>query len=312
MDFPRLTGYDIERQLGKGGMAIVYLAHQEKFERRVAIKVLATHLQVDAGFGERFLHEAQVVAQLNHPHIIPVYDVGRQDDCHYIAMEYLPGGDLRQRLGEGVEVEEAIYVVKTIAGALDYAASKHCVHRDIKPENILFREDGSPVLSDFGIAWKKDFDPVSTQSLAGIVAGSPSYMSPEQSKGGDIDGRSDLYSLGVVFYEMLVGRVPFQGDSAVAIELQRLSAPAPELPPEVAAFQDFMDRALALDPQQRFQTGHDLADALESLERELGLSARAGRRGARRWSPSGTQLASASRRRGPSWRRARGGPHGVG
>lgn len=268
MDLPEIPGYQISKPLGKGGMAVVYLAVQANFERQVALKIMASHLVADASFGERFLREARIVAQLSHQNIVPVYDVGQYQDYHYMAMEYLPGGDLKAKLKKGVTLSEGINIIKAIASGLDYAHRKNFIHRDIKPENILFREEGSPVISDFGIA--RNTESETRMTMTGTVIGSPHYMSPEQAEAAPLDGRTDLYSLGIILYELLTGAVPFSGESAISIGIKHITAQLPPLPPEMAEFQEFIDTALAKDREDRFQTGAEFRQALEEIA--FGLS----------------------------------------
>ncbi len=264
---PEIPGYKILDPLGEGGMATVYLAIQENFQRQVAVKILSKRLLSDASFGVRFLREARIVAQLSHPNIVPVFDVGQHGDCHYIAMELLRGGDLKQRLAKGMPLSECLQIVEQIASALNYASSKNFVHRDIKPENILFREDGSAVVSDFGIARSTESE--TNMTLTGTIIGTPSYMSPEQAQAQPLDGRSDLYSLGIILFEMLTGNVPFTADSAISIGLKHITDPIPELPDEVADFQEIVDKALAKSPEDRFQTGQEFIEALDELHHDI-------------------------------------------
>jgi tetratricopeptide (TPR) repeat protein len=182
-------------------------------------------------------------------------------------MELLHGGDLKQRLAKGIQLAEGLDIVQQIASALNYASEKNFVHRDIKPENILFRENGSAVVSDFGIARSTESE--TNMTLTGTIIGTPSYMSPEQAQALTLDGRSDLYSLGVILFEILTGNVPFTADSAISIGLKHITDPIPELPEEVAEFQEIIDKALAKSPEDRFQTGQEFIEALEDLEHSL-------------------------------------------
>jgi hypothetical protein len=259
-----IAGYTIERKLGQGGMATVFLAIQQSFEREVALKVMSPLLNSDPSFTTRFIREARIVAHIHHASIVPVYDVGERHPFHYLSMEYLPGGDLKQRILKG-KCEPALVVDCCIAicGALDVAHRKGFIHRDIKPENILFREDGTPVLTDFGIA--RAVDRGASLTVAGMIVGTPSYMSPEQVKGVELDGRSDLYSLGIVCYEMLTGTVPFRADSSMSVAIKHLIDPMPQLPPEFRAYQPFIDRLTAKDRNERYATGSDAAQALRSI-----------------------------------------------
>ncbi len=246
-------------------MSSVYLAIQISVGRVVALKVMNPQFNSDPGFSERFQREANIVGQLSHPNIVSIYDIGRHEDLNYIAMDYLPNGSVHDRMQKGISAEEALRVAREVASALDHAHEKGYVHRDIKPENILFRADNSAVLSDFGVARSIAINSRMTQ--VGTVVGTPHYMSPEQTKGKQVDGRSDLYSLGIVLYEMLTGIVPYQGDEAVTIALKHLSAPIPKLPMQYLAYQKIIDKLLAKDPDQRFQRGRDLLFALEELEK---------------------------------------------
>lgn len=245
-------------------MSTVYLAIQISVGRVVALKVMSPTLNGDPAFSERFQREANIVGQLSHPNIVSIYDIGQHDNLNYIAMDYLPGGSVHDRMMTGLTAEEALRVTREIASALDHAHEKGYIHRDIKPENILFRADHSAVLSDFGVA--KGIIGVSRMTNVGQVVGTPHYMSPEQTRGKPVDGRSDLYSLGVVFYEMLTGSVPFQGEDAVAIAIKHLSAPVPRLPVHYQGYQKIVDRLLEKDPDKRFQSGRELVIAIEMLE----------------------------------------------
>ena len=259
-----IPGYKIVRQLGRGGMASVYLAIQQSFEREVALKVMSPLFNSDPSFSIRFMREARIVAHIHHASIVPVFDVGEHGGHHYLSMEYLPGGDLKQRVQGGLrDAVFAIDVCCALSSVLDLAHRKGFVHRDIKPENILFREDGTPVLTDFGIA--RAIDSGTSLTVAGMLVGTPSYMSPEQVKGLELDGRSDLYSLGIVFYEMLTGAVPFRADSMLSLALKHLTEPLPQLPVEHAAYQPFLDRLAAKERDARLATGAEVIKALRQV-----------------------------------------------
>jgi tetratricopeptide (TPR) repeat protein len=261
-----IPGYSIEREIGKGGMARVYLAVQRKFGRLVAIKVVSSEFTTDPEFGKRFVREARIVAQLTHPNIVQVHDAGVHDGIYFLVMEYLRGGDLNRRLQRGMHMQAVISVVKDVARGLDYAHQKGYVHRDIKPENILFREDGSAVVSDFGIA--RVMSTGASITRHGTVVGTPQYMSPEQAAGRELDGRSDIYSLGVVFFRMLTGDVPYKADSAVAVGIRHLQDPIPRLPVHLAGFQPIINSFLAKKPETRFQRGAEVLAALDDVRAE--------------------------------------------
>lgn len=263
-----IPGYRIVRTLGEGGMATVYLAIQENFQREVALKIMSPLLaRGDASYGERFLREARIVAQLNHPHIVAVYDVGVHDGQHYLAMEYVPGDDLKNRRFQ-LSLKQALTAVKQVALALEYAHKKGYVHRDIKPENVLLNEDSSrAVLTDFGIARPSGTEGGLTQT--GTAIGTPSYMSPEQALGKPLDHRTDLYSLGVVLYYLLVGEVPFTADSAVAVGIKHAVEPVPRMPAALISFQLIIDKAMAKAADKRFQNGAEFAEAMDALIAEL-------------------------------------------
>ena len=264
--------YRIERELGRGGMATVYLGHDLRHERPVAIKILRPDLAALIGH-ERFLHEIRVTAQLQHPHIITLIDSGEADGLLYYVMPYIEGETLRHRLDPGrrIDVPEAVRVARTVATALDHAHRRGIVHRDIKPENILLA-DGEPVLMDFGIA-RAVHDAVhpgaasDKMTATGSVIGTPAYMSPEQLYGeGQIDARSDIYSLGCVLYEMLAGGAPFSGASADEVLAKRLLPHPPALRERNTTVPEWLaaivERAMQPAPSRRFQTAAELAAAL--------------------------------------------------
>ena len=257
-----IPGYSIQRIIGHGGMATVYLAVQDSLGREVALKVLLPSLAKDPVATERFLREARFAAQLHHPNIVAIHDVGMHDGSPYMAMGYEPGGTVANLIEGRDDPRFALRVVRDIASALDYAHGKGVVHRDVKPENILRRLDGSCVLSDFGIAHA-----LATQTgltTEGSSIGTPHYMSPEQLRGEKVDGRADLYSLGVVFYQLLTGHLPYQGTDGWAIGMQHISAPIPRLPEHLGHLQPLVDALLAKDPAHRVQTGGDLVRRVEA------------------------------------------------
>jgi serine/threonine-protein kinase PpkA len=258
-----IPGYKVVRTLGRGGMATVYLAIQESFEREVALKVMSPALSEDPKFTARFLHEARIVSRLVHPNIVTVYDVGVHGNQHYLSMEYVPGMDLKQKRAF-LTPPQCLQVVRDVARALDYAGRKGYVHRDVKPENIMLHDDdGRAVLMDFGIACLADASSGITQTCTAV--GTPHYMSPEQAKGRQVDSRSDIYSLGVVLYLLLTGRVPYDADSAVAVGIKHVQEPVPRLPANLLVLQPIMDQALAKEPKDRFQTGAEFIAAIDDI-----------------------------------------------
>jgi len=259
-----IPGYTLLRPLGRGGMATVYLAVQESLGREVALKLLAPAAGDDAATaGERFLREARIAASLHHPHIVAIHDFGVHQGLAYLAMEYEPGGTIAPMAGEKLAPREALRLVRDIAGALDYAHGRGVVHRDIKPDNILRRADGAAVLSDFGIARLMLGESVLTTE--GTSVGTPQYMSPEQLRGEKVDGRSDLYSLGVVLFQLLTGELPYTGSDGWAIGAQHINAPVPRLPAELAHLQALLDALLAKAPAQRLQGGAELVQRIDAL-----------------------------------------------
>ena len=260
----QIPGYRVVRKINQGGMSTVYLAIQISVGRVVALKVMNPQLNNDPAFSERFQREATIVGQLSHPNIVAIYDIGRHEDFNYIAMDYLPNGSVHDKMSTGLSGEEVLRITREIASALDHAHDKGYIHRDIKPENILFRADNSAVLTDFGVA--RGLAVNSRMTHVGTVVGTPHYMSPEQTKGSSVDGRSDLYSLGVVFYEMLTGTLPYQGEEAVTIALKHISAPIPKLPLQYLAYQKVLEKLLAKNPDQRYQSGRELITAIDDLE----------------------------------------------
>ena len=258
-----IPGYTLLRRLGQGGMAEVYLAVQQSLGREVALKILSYASARDDVSSERFLREARIAASLHHPHIVPIHDFGVHEGCAYIAMEYEPGGTIAPAPGERLEPQAALRVVRDVAGALDYAHGRGVVHRDIKPENILRRDDGAAVLSDFGIARLIQGESVLTTE--GTSVGTPLYMSPEQLRGDKLDGRSDLYSLGILFWQLLTGDLPFQGSDSWAIGSQHLNAGIPRLPPGLAHLQGLVDALMAKSADARLQSGAEVIRRVDAL-----------------------------------------------
>src|SRR5690606_19431386 len=265
--FMQIPGYRIIRKIAQGGMSTVYLAIQISVGRVVALKVMSPALNGDPTFSERFQREANIVGQLSHPNIVSIYDIGRHNSLNYIAMDYLPGGSIHDKMLTGINEELALRILREIASALDHAHSKGYVHRDIKPENILFRDDNSAILTDFGFA--RALLGGARHTHAGTVVGTPHYMSPEPTRGKTVDARSDLYSLGIVFFEMLTGSVPYQGEEPVTIALKHLASPIPTLPQTSMHLQPILDKLLNKEPDKRYQRGNELVADLEALELKM-------------------------------------------
>jgi serine/threonine protein kinase len=264
---PEIPNYSIKKKFGKGAMGTVYLAFQEKLERDVALKVLLPSLAEDLEITQRFLTEAKIGAQLQHNNIVSIYDVGEFQGNYYFAMEYLERSlkDVIKSSKEGrLNPEIALDILKQIASGLEYAHQKGVIHRDVKPANILLRNDGTPVLVDFGIAKLMESDAKLTKT--GTSIGTPHYMSPEQIQGMEIDGRSDIYSLGVVFFEMLQGQTPYQGTDSIVIAVKHVKDPVPRLDSQLSQYQSIIDRMMAKDKRDRFQGGSDLINSIQKMQ----------------------------------------------
>lgn len=265
MAIPEKIGrYEVKSELGRGGMATVYRAYDPSFDREVAIKVLPREMLHDPQFRSRFEREIKMVAGLEHPAIVPVYDVGNEDGQPYFVMRYMMGGSLSDQIAKGnFSVQDTARVIEKIAKGLAYAHKKGIVHRDLKPDNILFDNNDDPFISDFGVAKLTEAGGGLTGS--GVI-GTPAYMSPEQAQGNEIDGRSDVYGLGVIVYQMLSGQQPYSADTPMGVVVKHITEPVPEilnalpsLPPEVDLI---IKTALAKDKTKRYETTIDLAKAL--------------------------------------------------
>lgn len=260
-----IPNYKILKKIGEGGMSDIWLAEHRRNLRKVAIKVLRKSGQLsDAENEELFLREGEVLASFNDRNIITIYDNDRNGDVAYLAMEYISGGTLLDRMRRSmISVGEAIGIVVQIASALGAAHRRGIVHRDLKPENILMRDDTTPVLTDFGAARIKDRNTIFSKD--GATVGTPVYMSPEQVTGQELDGRSDIYAIGILFFELLTGSRPFRGGSFTEIASQHLYAPIPKLPDELGPMQHIIDALLAKSAEQRYSTTQGFIDALRSV-----------------------------------------------
>lgn len=263
----RLGRYEVTEQLGEGGMATVYKAFDARLNRFVAVKVILPVQQDRAQFLARFDREARSLAQLSHPNIVKVLDYGEEQGTTYLVMEYLPGGTLKDKLGQPMEWQQAARLLVPIARALEYAHQRNLVHRDVKPANILLTESAQPMLSDFGIAKLLTGDETQL-TRTGVGIGTPAYMAPEQGKG-EVDHRSDIYSLGIVFYEMITGSQPYRADTPMAVIIKHMNEPLPSPRKFVSDLPEVVERvlykALAKLPEERFQDMGAFADALEVL-----------------------------------------------
>ena len=265
----KIPGYTIERQIGQGGMAMVYYAIQDSLGRPVALKVMNPLFANSAEFSQRFLNEGRMLAAVRHSHIVTIYDIGISDTgLHYISMEYVDGGDLKQRIHHGLPLETALDYVITLSSCLTTAHAVRIVHRDLKPVNILFRHDGTLLLTDFGVA--KQLTTIEELTATGNMVGSPYYLSPEQALGRSVDGRSDIYSLGIVLYEMLVGVRPFEGSSAIDVAMKHIHSPRPRLPHGLEHFEPLLEKMTAKNPDDRFHDAACLGRAAQHL-RDLGV-----------------------------------------
>lgn len=272
----KLGKYDIHERLGRGGMAEVYKGYHANLDRYVAIKVLHAFLADDPEFKDRFLREAQNVARLKHPNIVQVYDFDfdPESESYYMVMELIEGPTLKDRLtgmgnqGELLPYTESLRIVREAAGALAYAHSRNMIHRDVKPANLMLDHDERVVLTDFGIA--KIVTGVQFTASGGMV-GTPAYMAPEQGLGEAGDERSDLYSLGIILYQLLTGQLPYDGEAPLAIILKHLNAPMPSVrdhhPEYPESVEHLVMRLMAKDVEDRYQTANDLIQDLERIER---------------------------------------------
>lgn len=263
----KIGRYQIKSELGRGGMATVYEAYDPRFEREVAVKVLPREMLHDPQFRVRFEREAKTIAMLEHPAIVPVYDYGEEDGQPYFVMRYMTGGSLSERVRKGaLTLQEAAHIMNRLAPALDEAHAKGIIHRDMKPGNILFDRVGEPYLSDFGIA--KLAESQTNVTGSGII-GTPAYMSPEQAQGETIDGRSDIYALGTIVFEMLTGQTPYKGDTPMSVVVKHITEPVPhildvkpDLPP---AIEQVIEKTMAKRREERYATARAFAAALNAI-----------------------------------------------
>ena len=268
---PHIPGYTIERLIACGGTADVYLAQQDSLGRDVALKILKNQ-QHDLNFTRRFIKEGKIIAALKHPHIVTIYDIAVTDSGHqYIAMEYINGGDLEQHMdGKKLIPDEALAKLKVLAATLQFIHEKNIVHRDIKPANVLIDQDGALLLTDFGIAKLLEDDVKLTKT--GTTVGSPAYSSPEQVQGLAIDTRSDIYSLGILFMEMLMGKNPYQTGVYATTSINHIQMPTPKLLGPLKPYQYLLNRMLAKKPEDRFDDMQQLLNTIDNPPNALLLS----------------------------------------
>lgn len=261
-----LGPYTIVSKIGQGGMAVVYKAYETSLDRFVAIKVLPPSLAMETGFNARFERETKAIAKLDHPNILPVYGYGNQEGLSYLIMRFVQAGTLKEKLHQPLEIAYIADIIKQIGKALEYAHKSGVIHRDIKPSNILMADEHWPLLTDFGLA--KMMESPSHLTGTGVGIGTPAYMSPEQAQGLEVDTRTDIYSLGIMLYEMVIGKVPYEAETPMAVALKHINAPLP-LPSQVKpdlpeAFENVILKALAKRPDDRFQKVFDLVAALDA------------------------------------------------
>jgi serine/threonine-protein kinase len=264
-----LGQYRIVERLGSGGMADVYKAYQPSLGRYVAVKILPAVLSRDATFRARFEREARAVAQLRHPNVLTVFVTGEQDGITYIVMEYARGGTLKDRMAEPPSLEETVDLIGRVGGALAYAHRRGVIHRDVKPTNVLLTEEGWPLLADFGLA--KMIEGSTALTASGVSVGTPEYMSPEQGQGLPVDHRTDIYSLGVVLYEMVTGQMPYTADTPMAVIVKHMTEPLPSpraLRPDLpVSIERVIVRAMAKAPEERYHSADEMAAALQDALR---------------------------------------------
>jgi len=277
--------YQLVDEIGQGAMGVVYRAHDPQINRQIALKLLRQDRVTSEDLVQRFLKEAQAMGGLSHPHIATVYDTGRDHGTIFIAMEILQGKSLRDHMREKeLHHNEIVHIGVQVAEALDFAHRNGIVHRDIKPSNIIIDPDGNAKITDFGIAHIED-PTVTQQTIPGEILGTPLYMSPEQVKSNPVDGRSDLYSLGILLYEMATGTSPFKGDNFASIfqAILQDTPPAPELndSPMSRNLSTLIMKSLSKDPDQRFQTGLEMAQRLKACLQRRQSDTRRGERARR-------------------------------
>ena len=263
----KFTRYEIREELGRGGMATVYRAYDPLSEREVALKILNRELLEDTQVRERFEREAKIIAKLEHAAIVPVYDVGRDNNQLFFVMRYMSGGSLTKQIqNRSLSLSAIAHVIQRLANALDYAHMRGVIHRDLKPDNILFDENNNVYISDFGIA---KLTQASTRLVHSGIIGTPTHMSPEQALGEDVDGRSDIYSLGVILFEMLSGKSPYDARTPLGMVLKHATYPVPRIlsinPNLPAGVEAVIEKVMAKERERRYRSGLELANAFVAI-----------------------------------------------
>ena len=263
----KFSRYEIREKLGRGGMATVYRAYDPLVEQEVALKILNRDLLADEQIRERFERETRIIAKLEHTAIVPVYDASRDDNQLFFVMRYMSGGSLAERIQDrSLSLSTIAHIIQRVATALDYAHERGVVHRDLKPGNILFDEEGNAYISDFGIA--KLTQTSSRLTSSGII-GTPTHMSPEQARGENVDGRSDIYSLGVILFEMLSGKTPYESTTPLGMAFKHATYPVPRIlkinPNLPAGVEAVIEKVMAKERERRYHSGIELANAFVAI-----------------------------------------------
>jgi class 3 adenylate cyclase/tRNA A-37 threonylcarbamoyl transferase component Bud32 len=259
----RIQGYRVVSKIGRGGSSVVYLAERESDKQQVVLKILNATAGLNEIMLQRFVQEFDIISSIDHPNVVKIYDRGFSDRHAYIAMEYFPDGSLAEVIPKGLSARQALSLLAQVAGALREVHNRGIVHRDIKPGNLMVRADGSIVLADFGIAKRLGDDLGRTRQ--GELYGTPYYVSPEQIDGTAATLQSDIYSLGIIFHEMLTGQRPFDAESVSGLIALHVSAPRPKLPEALAEYQGLLDRMIAVDPRKRCKNADELLEAIDEV-----------------------------------------------
>jgi len=256
-----VQGYRVLSKIARGGSSVVYLAERESDQKQVVLKILDATAGLDEVVLQRFVQEFDIISSINHPNVVKIYDRGFSDRHAYIAMEYFPDGSLVEVIAKGLSARQALSLLAQAASALREVHNRGVIHRDIKPGNLMARGDGSIVLADFGIA--KRLDDPRNRTKHGELYGTPYYVSPEQIDGNPATAQSDIYSLGIIFHEMLTGKRPFEAESVSGLIALHVSAPRPRLPEALAGYQMLLDRMIAVDPRNRYKNAEELIEGID-------------------------------------------------